>query len=304
MSVTATIFNISRGSFHDGPGVRTVVYLKGCPLSCAWCHNPEGQNPLPELSYIKRKCIGCGRCVLACPNAALTIDAGLVSVDFSKCLACGACVKACPSGALVLLGEEMSPGQLMETLLRDRVYFERSGGGVTFSGGECLLFPDFMCGILGLCRKAGIHTLIETTMEVSFETLCRVLPLCDMVYVDVKLFDSAAHKAQTGRGNERILKNLGAAAALNENITVRVPLIPGVNDSWENLLKTCEFALRCGAKGVEILRYNNLAGGKYEAIGRRMKSFRGEPQSIEVMDALCQGLNSDLEREGYVRHRK
>ena len=303
MSVSATIFNISRGSFHDGPGVRTVIYLKGCGLSCKWCHNPEGQLKKVQLSYSENKCIGCGECVKICKKGCFA-QRGSLFVEFSKCDACAECVKSCPSGALTLIGEKMTSGRVFKILENDRVYFERSGGGATFSGGECLLYPEFMEDILLLCKNAGIHTLIETSLDVSESTVLRILPISNAVYADIKHMNTKIHKDYTGRGNERILKNFAAVAKIHDNITVRVPLIPDINDDIENLEKTVEFAMSCGIPGMELLRYNYLAGSKYDSIGRKIISFSESAHTISKMDELCVRLNKLAGKDGFVKYQK
>ncbi len=304
MSVTATVFNITRGSFHDGPGVRSVVYLKGCSLACTWCHNPEGQRPEPQLSYSQTKCIGCGSCIQACPHGCIAADGGQLAIRFDACRGCGACARACPAGALTLLGERQTPEQVLAVLEKDRPYYERSGGGVTFSGGECLLHPDFMEEMLRLCREQGIHTLLESAFYVPEAVIRRLVPLADMVYVDIKHMDSQTHRRYTKHGNERILENIRLAARLHEAVTVRVPLIPGVNDSRENLLATVRFAKSAGISAMELLRYNYLAESKYTAIGRTMIQYADASQPFDVMDDLCGMLNQAVGADSFVTYKK
>lgn len=267
---SAIVFDISRGSFHDGPGVRTVVYLKGCPLRCLWCHNPEGQCLEPQILYYPAKCIGCGSCVSACKNGLHFADEnGSHVFDRTVCSCCGACAEVCPSKALVRCGKKMTSAEVFAEVVKDIKYFHATGGGVTVSGGEALLYPDFVAELFGMCRAEGIHTAVETSLYAPWQNVVYVLPSTDLLIADLKHIDSTAHHALTGAGNELILENFRRAAQSHGNIWIRIPLIPGLNDSDDNLTKSAEFIRSLGSsiKKVELLKFNNLYKNKYDALG-------------------------------------
>jgi glycyl-radical enzyme activating protein len=276
--IKAPVFNIARASLHDGRGIRTVVYLKGCPLRCAWCHNPEGIGRKPEILYHESRCIRCGRCISLCPDRHKISNGGAVYLR-RGCTACGNCAEACPAEALVLCGEEMTPEALFEEIARDSIYYGDSGG-VTFSGGESLLYPEFIAETLKKCRDAGINTAVETSLCVPAGNIKKVIGLTDTFIVDIKHADSEMHRALTGRDNARILENLSFLSAAHSDILIRIPLIPGQNDGEENLVRTAALinSFGPGIKAVELLKYNNLAQNKYAAAGKRYRDF-GSPQS-------------------------
>ena len=266
MYVKPLIFSITRTSLHDGNGIRTVVYFKGCNMRCRWCHNPEGLCKEKQIIFSASKCIGCNICTSICPN----VNTGIV--DRSECIACGRCTEACPVNALSVAGKDMSEDDIMQVVLKDREYYEKSGGGVTFSGGECLLYPDFLASLLKRCKKEKIHTLVESAFNVPWENIEKVIPYTDMFYVDIKHMDSKVHKQYTGCPNNLILENLEKLSLCTKNFLIRTPVIPRVNDDSENILKTEEFANRLGV-GTERLKYNNLAGSKYESLSMPYEDF-------------------------------
>jgi pyruvate formate lyase activating enzyme len=262
------VFNIQRYSIDDGPGIRTTVFLKGCPLRCPWCSNPESQDPKPQLSYRFTSCKKCGTCAAACPNGALALGEDGLAVDREKCVACGACVRVCPSDALKIAGETRTLDQVWKLIRKDAVYYETSGGGVTCSGGEILSQPDFVAAIFKKCRQEGIHTCADTSGFGSPEALDKILEYADLVYFVLKHADPARHAELMGAPLDAILASLKTVAARGVPITIRLPLIPGYNDSAENLAATARLVkeLAPGAL-VNILPYHKYGASKYAAVG-------------------------------------
>ena len=300
MPIVGCVFSVVRTSLHDGPGVRTVVYMKGCNMHCAWCHNPEGFSPEPQIMLYRQRCIDCGRCMLICPEHHLLVD-GVHDHLQDGCIGCGKCVDACPSTALKLCGSFYTPDALMKIIEKDIHYYQKSGGGITFSGGECLLQAEFLVEILKRCHEAGIHTLIETALHVPWKNVQLALEYTDAFYVDLKLMDAAQHKKYTGCSNTVILKNLKALSEVHKDIIVRIPMIPCVNDDMQNLAETCEFASKLdGVRGVMLLRYNPMAESKYLRAKCEYTSFGTETQSIQQMKAFCDELNGKLSKSGFV----
>lgn len=253
----ATVFNIERGSFVDGHGIRTTVFLKGCNLRCAWCHNPESQSPQTQILLYRDKCTGCGICSGKCPN------------KFSSCDLCGRCALYCPNGAREICGREYGVDELLTEIIKDRDFYESSGGGVTFSGGEPMLRTDFLREILKRCKENQISTAIDTAGHVPFERFEDVLPYTDLLLYDVKCMDSERHKRYTGFGNSLILDNLKRLLSTGKEIWVRVPIIPTVNDSVEEMLALRGFFEKHGRPSkVELLPYHAAGDRKYAALGQ------------------------------------
>lgn len=295
MSLMATISNISRASLHDGPGIRTVVYLKGCGLRCAWCHNPETLSAETEILYAPTKCIHCGKCVAVCPNHHIIRDDHMVFLR-DGCQKCGHCADLCPAGALSICGQRYSIDDVMVQIRKDLHYYQQSGGGVTLSGGECLLQADFCAALLQKCKEVGIHTCIETALFAPWHAIEKVLPLCDCIFADCKIADPEKHKQYTGQDNCLILENLRKLAdAAGKKVTVRIPLIPGVNDSAEDIqgFAACLQPFAGKLAGIEVLRYNNLAQGKYQQLEKDYTNF-GDLQTDEALLAYCSALEESL----------
>ena len=288
MPVTAPITNISGCSLHDGPGVRTVVYFKGCPLSCRWCHNPETQAMKPQILYLPQKCIHCGACLEVCPEHHVIRDGQMVYLR-EGCTGCGRCAEICPSRALELCGEEKTVDEVFARIEKDRHYYDASGGGVTFSGGECLLHTEFLTRLAEKCHKAGIHTAVESALHVPWEKVAPLIPHIDLSFGDLKIPDPEKHRCYTGRSNDRILENLRRLSREADNIILRIPVIPGVNDSREDLEGFARIirTFGNGVKEVELLKYNPLAKSKYTFLDEEYTAFSQESQTDSRMRELC-----------------
>jgi pyruvate formate lyase activating enzyme len=265
------IFDIKRYATGDGPGIRALVFLKGCPLACAWCANPESQHAETEILFYRDRCVGCGRCVAVCPTGAIALDPAVgLTTDMAQCTACGRCVDACLHGAREKVGEDRSVDEVMELLGRDRRYYENSGGGVTLTGGEPLFQPQFSATLLGACKQEGLHTALETSGFADWEAMELVLEHVDLLYYDLKHPESRAHQAGTGQSNVPVLRNLARIReAFSGDLIVRIPYVPGFNDDPDVQRKMIETASRArGIRRVEILPYHRLGLTKYAALGR------------------------------------
>lgn len=263
------VFNIQRFSVHDGPGIRTTVFLKGCPLRCLWCHNPESARPCPELGYHKNRCTLCGHCLTLCPSGALTRGPDRIERDSAQCRSCFACAKGCPSGAWEVYGKEMTPSEVADVALRDRRYYEKSGGGVTFSGGEPLSQAEFVRQTAEILHKAGISTAMETSLYGDPAALEELAPSIDYFMADLKAMDDDIHRRAMGVSNERILQNFCLLSRLGAEALVRVPVVPGVNDTVENIEAMARFLLEnTSFREVELIKMHKLASHKYKALGR------------------------------------
>lgn len=300
MPVKALITNISRGSLHDGPGVRTVVYFKGCGLRCKWCHNPETLSLKKQISYIKSKCIHCGKCIKKCPEHHIIQNDDMVFLR-EGCTACGECAKVCPSLALELCGEEKNIEEVFGEIKKDLHYYFMSGGGVTFSGGECLLQADFVMQIAGKCKEDKINTAIESSLFVPYENVKKVIPYIDLFFVDLKIPDFEKHRRYTGKDNRLIIDNIVRLSKEHNNIILRIPIIPGVNDSKDDITGLAEIikTFGCGVKKVELLKYNTLAEEKYVAVGKEYTKFAQNAQSDNEMQVLCDMLEKESNIECY-----
>jgi pyruvate formate lyase activating enzyme len=286
-SPAGLIFHLMRFSLRDGPGIRTTVFLKGCPLRCAWCHNPEGQSFGPSLMLFEERCRHCGDCALVCPHG------------LSECEACGRCAEACVAEARQLAGRWMSVAEALAEIGRDVVFFDQSGGGVTLSGGEPLAQPEFAAALLAACRARGIHTALDTCGLAPADVLLRVAAHADLVLFDLKTIEGGLHVQYTGAPNTAILENLEALAAAGRSVIVRYPLIPGVNDGAGELRAMAEFLRPLGLRRVDLLPYHRMGIDKYRRLGIRcpLEEFSSpEPARVdEVAEALRrQGLEVRL----------
>jgi pyruvate formate lyase activating enzyme len=264
------IFDIKRYAINDGPGIRLVVFFKGCNLHCSWCHNPESISVKPEKMYSAQKCIHCGSCVVACPETALLLTNEGIITDYDLCTLCRKCAEVCPTKAMEISGKEMSVTEIMEIIENEKVFFDQSGGGVTFSGGEPLFHSEFLIKLLENCGKRGIHRAVDTAGNVNEKIILDVAEHTDLFLYDLKIMDSAMHKKWTGSNNNQILKNLQLLAAIGSNIIIRIPLIAGINDSVDNIQKTAQFiaCLAGDRKEVHLLPYHAIAQHKYLKLGK------------------------------------
>ncbi len=261
---TAPVFDVQRFSIHDGPGIRSLVFFKGCNLACAWCQNPESQHVAPLVSFYAARCEACFRCADVCPDdAILRTD---YRVDHARCSFCLKCVAACPHKALRPIGEYLDPAQLFERLLADEAYYVSSGGGVTFSGGEPTLHPAFMDAVLDLCLARGIHTAIETCGTFAYERWRAIFPKLDLIYFDLKIMDDTRHKAATGLGNARVLENAKRLVADGLAVEFRLALVPGYTDTLENLEIIAGFLKSQGQGQIHLLSYHNMGETKIDII--------------------------------------
>jgi pyruvate formate lyase activating enzyme len=290
----AAVFDIQRFSVHDGPGIRTLVFLKGCPLRCAWCSNPESHKREPELSLFLGRCLGCRRCVSACPEGAAGVDEMGPTVDRALCRVCGRCAEVCPSRARVILGRTMTVEETFSEVEKDKVFYAQSGGGVTVGGGEVTVWPDFAAALLTRCRNAGIGTAIETCGHSEWNRLWQVAQHAEHVLYDVKHIDSRLHKRMTGAGNERILDNLIMLSTRHPGITIRIPVIPGYSDESETMRAIARYLVRRNVKAsVELLPYQNLGAPKYERLGKTYRLAHLRPPSQEKLRDLGEAIEAE-----------
>lgn len=258
-----TIFNIQKYSVHDGPGIRTTVFFKGCPLNCWWCHNPESQSLLQEIMYMERRCTICSSCVDICQNGALNFKNGKIEYIRERCILCGDCVSKCLPKARELAGKTVTAEYLMKEIHKDQIFYDESCGGVTFSGGEPLMQMDFLYELLKMCKEEGLHTTLDTSGFSTWESLEKIKDLVDLFLYDIKLMDSEKHKKYTGVSNDLILKNIISLSENHCRIFARMPIIPGINDDDENICSSGEFLSHLNIEQVNILPYHNIGIDKY-----------------------------------------
>ena len=306
--ITGKIFDIKGFSVHDGPGIRVTLFLKGCPLRCPWCHSPESQALHTELNWMGKKCLGvekCGRCLGICPRGAISpgiktggYSAAGVNINRSNCDNCGICAKACNAGALFLCGIDYTIDEIMDKILRDMLFFKRSGGGVTISGGECLCQPEFTLEVLKRCKKESIHTAVDTSGYVKWEVIESILPYTDLFLYDIKGIDAALHERVIGVSNWQILENARKIAVRGGEFHIRIPVIPDYSDSADVFDDIGKFIHELGGavKAVQILPYHDLGTAKWERLQKKKPALAIKPPSDELINAR----KKQLEDMGFI----
>jgi pyruvate formate lyase activating enzyme len=287
--VEGTVFNIQRHAVHDGPGIRTLIFLKGCPLSCTWCSNPESQAYGPEVLFDQEECVGCGDCVAVCPTGALEqTEDGRIVYRRELCVGCGKCAGECLYDARSLAGRLYTTEELLEEIRKDEAFYLTSGGGVTFSGGEPLAQPGFLGETLLACRETGIHTAIETTGSAAPERLEKIIPLVDLFLYDIKQLDSEKHRDMTSVSNGLILENLRRVVDSGASVWIRIPVVPGFNDSVEAITPILDHARQLGVSRVHLLPYHAYGSNKYRLLDRpyEMPGTRGVDMKQRVETLL------------------
>lgn len=276
----AVIFDIQRGSYVDGPGIRTTVFMKGCNLSCAWCHNPESKSALAQRMWYENRCAHCGMCVEKCPEKAIGFSgSGMITHNRDSCRLCGNCVTRCPHDAIAICGREMSTDELLREIIKDQAFYETTGGGMTVSGGECMLHPDFVAELLEKCGKENIHTAVDTAGCVPWENFEKVIDYTSLFLYDIKCITPELHSEYVGSDNSLILKNYIHLLSAGCRVIVRVPMIPEFNANDSEFAKISDFLHRYPPEKVELLPYHAMGESKFRALGL------GEPRIFRITDS-------------------
>lgn len=298
MSTQGILYNIQRMSVHDGPGIRTTVFFKGCPLRCLWCSNPESQALHPQLMLFANLCIGCGRCAEVCPSGAVVREGVIFSRDFSSCSNCGSCAEICPAAAGAMSGRIYEADEVMKIVRKDAAFYFQSDGGVTFSGGECTLQGEFLIKLITRCSAEGIHTCVDTCGQTEAKLFLRLIDMADLFLFDVKHMDCDQHKLLTGVSNNLILQNL---AALLERAPgkarIRMPLMPGMNDCEQNIAALAAFLKPYGVHQVDVLPCHSFGRNKYHALKLEQPSIpEYEPEELKRVIAIfaAHGLETEI----------
>jgi pyruvate formate lyase activating enzyme len=287
------VFDVEKYAIHDGPGIRTSVFFKGCPLRCRWCHNPEGQSSKLELIHRKSRCIDCGECVKNCSREALSLVGQHISVDRGKCVLCGKCSQVCPSDALSIVGKEMDAEEVMKEIEKDMIFYDESEGGVTFSGGEPLLQPDFLNSLLDKCKERGIHTTVDTCGFASYDIIDRIRGKVDLFLYDIKIMDDAKHRKYTRVSNKLILGNLKKLAQNGSSLVISFPIIPGINDDGENVTRTARFIRSLPSiEQVNLLPYHRAAIEKYKNLGKPYRLGKLLPPSNQKIESIREEMEA------------
>ncbi len=287
------VFNVEKYAIHDGPGIRTTVFFKGCPLRCWWCHNPEGQDQCLELVYRHARCISCGECITSCTKGAVSYISKKVIIDRKRCTACGACAKKCPTEALSIVGREMSVSHVMKLLERDMPFYSESCGGVTFSGGEPLQQPEFLEVLTDECSRKDIDTVLDTSGYAPSKVVERFCGKVDLFLYDIKLMHSSKHKKYTGMSNKLILENAHRIARSESKLAISIPIIPRINDDEANLEETGRFlASLKSVEYVSLLPYHKMGIDKYKNLGKPYRLNRTQTPSNQELQTIKKRLEA------------
>ncbi|MBW2409036.1 MAG: glycyl-radical enzyme activating protein [Deltaproteobacteria bacterium] len=282
------IFDIKKYAIHDGPGIRTTVFFKGCPLACRWCHNPEGISVASHRIYRQERCVGCGECIQLCPQNVISQTADGIVSDAAKCDLCQTCAEQCPAGAVEFVGRRVTVAEVVRQIEKDTAFYDQSGGGITLSGGEPLMQPEFLLDLLDACRNLDFHCTVDTTGYTASELLLKVAQKTDLFLYDLKLMDAAKHQNFTGVSNQLILNNLKLLCENKARIQVRIPVIPGINNDADNINRTADFlAALPGVENITILPFHNSARGKYGRLGMECMSSHMESPSEEHLKTIA-----------------
>ena len=286
------VFDIKRYALHDGPGIRTTVFFKGCPLQCQWCHNPESWKATPEAALRTTWCKRCGQCVQLCKQGAVSLDGDLPVTDPEKCTLCGECIELCPGGAREIIGSQTTVGEVMAEIEKDVVFYDESGGGVTFSGGEPLAQPEFLLALLERCRARGIHTAVDTSCHAEGDVLTRVSERADLFLCDIKHMNSARHREFTGVGNTLVLDNIRELSEAGKQIIIRIPIVPNFNDDPTNIEATAKFtASLSGVQRIDILPYNRGGNEKASRLASGVDLMEVETPNDPKMKSIAERLD-------------
>lgn len=296
MAHDISTFNIKKFGVHDGPGIRTTVFLKGCPLNCQWCANPESANPFPELFFYKSKCIGCQKCFAICVNNAIYFEEGELRHIREKCTNCGECVSACIANARKIIGQHLKPDEVFEVIMQDKAFYEQSGGGVTFSGGEPFLYPDYISQVAEKCKQEEIGVAVETCGAFDIREIEKIIEVVDLVLFDIKIIDEEKHLKYCGNSNKDILSNFSKLIELVP-VKARVPIIPSINDSERDIELLCDFFIQHKEKlkEIHILPYHNLGISKYDSLDRTYLLNHITPPTQKHME----NIKSIIEKCGF-----
>ena len=288
MDLKGTMFDIKKYAIHDGPGIRTTVFFKGCPLTCSWCHNPESWKPDPEPGWRRNRCIRCGQCKDICPSQAITLSDNGPITDTDRCTVCGECVPNCVRDAREIIGRQWSVPELMDEIRKDVIFYDESEGGVTFSGGEPLMQPEFLLAVLDQCRSESIHTAIDTTCYAEPDILTRCADRTDLFLCDIKHMDSGKHREYTGVDNILILDNITRLAKMGKKIIIRLPIVPGLNNDIINIENTAEYvAILNGIRQIDLLPYNRGGVEKSSRLVARAPLMEAKSLPQEAMDLIA-----------------
>jgi pyruvate formate lyase activating enzyme len=291
LETTGFVFDIKRYAIHDGPGIRTTVFFKGCPLQCQWCHNPESWKAAPEAALRTTRCKRCGQCVQLCRQNAVSLDGDLPVTDPQKCILCGECIELCPGGAREIIGSQTTVGEVMAEIEKDVVFYDESGGGATFSGGEPLAQPEFLLALLNQCRAGGIHTAVDTCCYAQADVVDAVAEKADLFLCDIKHVNSEKHRQFTGVENASILDNIKRLCKAGSRVVIRIPIIPGVNDDTENIAATGEFAASLpGVERIDILPYNRGGNEKARRLVAGIDLMKLETPNDQKMNSIAERL--------------